>query len=874
MRLAILLVLLTAVIMPISAYADSEFVFKQLPGKLLEYTDGTLQVYVESGGLMVPTQITGLKTTSTDSSIIKIIGMEYTNKYITNIQIQALKPGTANIILAAPGFMSKEIPITVFNNNNFPTQIQMKITPNDFPVDGPRHGYIGIELLTTSGLPSKADNDTLIKFSTPNTDMIELKQKEVLIKKGEYFAMNEFNVLSSGEPIIFAETEGMKRISQFINIQEAAEPYKIQVYTYPSIFTSYSNPTAFLIIQLQDNDSIPIITEKDIHVSITTTNPDSSINTSGDFKEVLFSDDALIIESGSYWAATSFTTRPDLGDFTESDFQDYTISVSTDDYISTSTTITVIHERVGEGDTGQVKGGILLGDGPAEFSGVPFLTTGKKELIGVLYLEATVTVAETIFFLDPLSDTIFSTISGETTIPVMTKNDLEINIASSSLNTVNVVNPIVVKGGNSALVFGNTGTVVPKDCKIEFYVTDNDGVSTIIGDPYGPVKDSLGLTFETLIPKILAGTNFPIIGYLMESSTSSDGSTCYSGDVDESGRFGVSQFTEDTILTFSADELIEIDSAIIKQNQPFVLMDAKSKKIGSSTLQVRGSDLATSFVIQSHTTDPTKFALTFPSTTLPGTNALLALQVLDSGGNPVYAKKDIEITVVSNNESVIEIPDSLVIQKDDYRTIFEINTKAEGSSEIALLSENLPLAKFNLNVKGMKPILNMQIAGSGLVGESMTATLTVSYPGAGLTAEGMDVQWTVSGAEVLHQRSVTDDNGKAIIEMISHNPTTASIKASVSGIGISNAQSAASYTFEHPEGYVEIVESDSFGIGGLVIEKSQLIYIIVPGAIAGAFIVLKRTNRLEGITERLPLDGLGEKFEGIKDRVSEIRDRD
>ncbi len=218
MRLAILLVLLTAVIMPVSAYADSEFVFKLLPGKLLEYTDGTIQVFVESGGLMVPTKIIGLKTTSTDTSIVKIIEVEPANDYITNIQIQALKPGTANIVLAAPGFMSQEIPITVFNNNNFPTQIQMKITPNDFPVDGPRHGYIGIELLTTSGLPSKAENDTLIKFSTPNTDMIELKEKEVLIKKGEYFAIIEFNVLSSGEPIIFAETEGMKRISQFINI--------------------------------------------------------------------------------------------------------------------------------------------------------------------------------------------------------------------------------------------------------------------------------------------------------------------------------------------------------------------------------------------------------------------------------------------------------------------------------------------------------------------------------------------------------------------------------------------------------------------------------------------------------------------------------
>jgi len=457
----------------------------------------------------------------------------------------------------------------------------------------------------------------------------------------------------------------------------------------------------------------------------------------------------------------------------------------------------------------------------------------------------------------------------------MTKDDLELNIASSSLNTVNVENPIVKKGENSVLVFGNTGTVAPLDCSIEFYLTDNEGVQTIMGDPYGPVKDSLSLSFQTLIPKVLAETEFPVIGYLVEGS-SSDTSTCYGsvGDDDDSGRFGVTQFIEDTILTFSADELIEIDSAIIKQNQPFVLMDVKSKKIGSSTLQIRGSDLASSFSIQSHTTDPTSFALTFPSTTLPGTSALLALQVLDSGGNPVYAKEDIEIIVVSNNESVIEIPESLVIQKDEYRTIFEINTMAEGNSEIALLSENLPLAKFNLNVKGMKPILNMQIAGSGLVGQSMTATLTVSYPGVNLSADGMDVQWTVSGAEVLHQRSVTDDNGIAIIEMISHNPSTASIQAAVSGIGISNTQSVASYTFEHPEGYVEIVESDSFGIGGLIIEESQLIYIIVPGALAGTFLFLKRTNRLEGITERLPLGGLGEKFEEIKDRVSEIRERD
>ncbi len=877
MRLAVLLIVLAVGMMPISAYAESEFGVRQLPGKLLEYTDGTLQVFVESDGLMIPRGITGLKTTSTDSSIVKIVGIEPANEYITNIQIQALQPGTANIILAAPGFMSKEIPVTVFNNNNFPTQIQMKITPNNFPVDGPRNGYIGIELLTTSGLPTKAEKDTLIKFSTPNTDIIKLKEQEVLIKKGEYFAINEFEVLTSGEPIIFAETEGMKRISQFIKIQESAEPYKIQVYTYPSTFTSYSNPTAYLIIQLQDNDDVPVMAEKDIHVTITASNPKSGINTSNDFDEVLFGTNELVIESDSYWAVTSFTPRPDLGDFTDSDFQEYTISASTDDYMSTSTNIQVIHERIGGGVTGQIKGGILIGEGPAVFSDLPFLTTGKNELLGVVYLEATVTIIDQLDYLQPGSATVFASITDEVTLPVMASDDVELNIASSHLKTVNFVNPIVKQGTNSALVFGNTGTVAPTDCSIEYYLTDNEGITTINGQPFGPVQDAISLTVEPMIPKVLAGTEFPVIGFLMESGgTDGEGSSCYasSSEEEESGRFGVTHFTDDTILTFSANEYAEIEPAIVKQNQPFVLMTAKSNKIGSSSLQIRGSDLASQFSLQSHTTDPTSFVLTFPSTTLPDSSALLALQVLDSGGNPVYAKEDIEITVVSNNESVIEIPDRLVIQKDDYRTIFEIKTKGEGDSEIALLSEDLPLAKYDLNVKGIHPVLNMDISGSGLANEKMTATISVSYPGVSLSADGLNVDWVISGADVMHKQTKTDANGQASIELISNTPSTANIKAVVNGIGISNAETVSTYSFAYPEGYVEIVESDDSGLGGFAIDDSQLIYFIVPVAAVGAFFFLKRTNRLEGITERLPFDGLAEKFDGIKEKISEMRERD
>jgi hypothetical protein len=879
MKLAVLLTIVAIGMTPISANAASnEFGYKLLPEKLLEYTEGTLQIFVEVDNLMIPQEIVGLKATSSDSSIIKIIGMDVGNDFLTNIKIQALKPGEAKIALAAPGFTSKEISIKVYDNNNFPTQIQMKVTPNTFPVDGPKYGYIGVELLTTSGLPSKAETDTIIKFSTPNNDIIKLEKDEVLIKKGEYFALNQFTILGSGEPIIFAESEGMKKISSFIQIQEAAEPYKIQIYAYPSTFTSYSNPNGYLIIQLQDNDGVPVIAEKDISVSLTSTNPRTDINTSTNFDEVIFQTKDLKIEKGSYWAYTPFKPRPDLGGFTNSDFQTYTISASVDDYLSTSTPITVIHERVGGGDTGQVKGGILIGEGPAIFSPVPFLTTGKNELMGIVYLEATVPIIEQLDSLVPGSSTVFASITDEATIPVMTDKDVELNIASSNLNTVNFVNPIVKQGTNAAVVFGNTGTVAPKDCTMEFYLTDNEGVKTITGNPYGPVKDSLSLKIEPLIPKILAEADFPLLGYLNEAGSSGSGETsCYSSvgsdDEDENGRFGVTQFTKDAVLTFSADDYVDIESAIIKQNQPYALLSAKSNKVGTTTFESRGSDLQSTVSLVSHTTDPTSFGLSYAKSTLPGTTTLSVIQVLDSAGNPVYAKEDIEITLVSNNENVLKVPSNLVISKDDYRTFFEISTFSEGTSEIAILSEDLPLAKFDLNVKGIHPKLNMNIAGSGLVNEAMRATLSVSYPGVGLTAEELDVKWIVSNAEILNEQTKTNDKGQASIELISKNPTTTSIRAVVNGIGISNAEQVSSYTFAYPEGYVETKQDDSL-LGGIGLSNSNIIFFTIPGAAAGVFLFLKRTNRLEEITGRLPLGGLGEKFEEMKERISEMRERD
>jgi len=164
-------------VIPAQAQITSEFGYQLYPEKLLENTEGTLQVFVTSNDMMVPKQIESLKIVSSDNSIIQILGIEEGNdKFTKNVMIQAKKPGISSIVLAAPGFSSKEISLQVFNNNNYPTQILMKVTPEQFPIDGPKYGHIALELATTGGLPTLASEDMTIHLDTPNNDIIKLKK--------------------------------------------------------------------------------------------------------------------------------------------------------------------------------------------------------------------------------------------------------------------------------------------------------------------------------------------------------------------------------------------------------------------------------------------------------------------------------------------------------------------------------------------------------------------------------------------------------------------------------------------------------------------------------------------------------------------------
>ncbi|MCV0411576.1 hypothetical protein [Nitrosarchaeum sp.] len=849
-----LLVMCGVVVFPAYAQSTAQFGYQLHPEKLLENTEGTLQIFVTSNDMMIPRTVDNLKVISSDNSVIQIISVQENNiGYTKNVQIKAIKPGIANIALAAPGFTSKEITLEVFNNNNYPTQILMKVTPNDFPIDGPRFGYVSVELATTSGLPTVATEDIMIKIETPNNDIINIRNSEMVIKKGEYFAVSEFDIENSGDAIIFASADNMKKISQFIHVRKATDPLQVQLFVIPERYNSFSGGKGYAIVQLLDGSGFPVIAEEDIALKLGVENPDVSMNTSHDFEEIQFSSKELVIKKGEYSAYTTFTPRPNLGKFIDTNEQTLNMYVSTNNYLTKGSSIVITHDDVGS----------LEGEGPSVTTVLPFLTTGKKEIIAVTYFETDIEVSR------KTGSSTLGTSERElvsVTVPVMAKKDYEINFASSKSNTVNPINPIMKKGQNAVLVFGNTGTVSSK-VPISFYVTDTSGVKSLTANSIGPISDDLTLIVEPIVPKILAEHEFPVLAYLLESEEVEEGTTTSTIDEeeDEDGRIGVTTFIEDAVLTLSANNFVDAEPQIIKKNQPYVLFDLKSKEIGTTSLSFQAGQFGGTMSMTSTTTDPANIHMSFAKNLLTNTESLATIQLLDSVGNPVYAKKDVLIKIVSNNESVLKIPENVIIKKGEYFSTIKLESKNEGLIEVALLSEDLPLSKYELNIVDVSPVVSIELIGGMNWNERIEAKLSVAIPQIDTALDGFNVEWTILGGEILKIENITNNNGVASAHVLANDQDSVSISATVSGNGFSSSSINTHAEILNKPLAVTVEQKQWYEFN-----ESYMIIIAIPLSIVGALFVLNRIGRLDAITEKL---GIGEKFEEIKEKISNIRNR-
>jgi hypothetical protein len=244
--------------------------------------------------------------------------------------------------------------------------------------------------------------------------------------------------------------------------------------------------------------------------------------------------------------------------------------------------------------------------------------------------------------------------------------------------------------------------------------------------------------------------------------------------------------------------------------------------------------------------------------------------LLDSASNPVYAKKDIEIKLVSNNEEILQIPQELTIKNGEYFISFNLETSNEGEIELALLSEDFALSKYDINVVDITPVLSLNLIGDMNWNERIEAQLSVTIPEITTALDGFIVEWDVTGGEVMQFDEVTNSNGIAISNIIANDKDQVTISVIVSGNGLSSSSLSKTANILNIPIEELLTEESNTSEFGFSLDSTTIILIIIPVAIVGALFLLKRMDKLEMITDKIPI---GDKIEGIKERISDIRNR-
>lgn len=745
-----LVLVVMSILTPSLAYAaetNHEFGLRFIPSMIVQDREGMLQVFAKQGTSIVPDKIQGLTVTSLDSSILRVLSVKNNDSgFLTEVSLKGIKAGETKLFLAAPGFNSLELPVTVHGNVLHQEQLLVKVVPDTFSSDGPFRGLVSIELADVDGFPVRASEDVEILLSAANSNMLEVFEKNLVIKKGEYFTGSHFTIKDSGttgKTKIYASADGMEAKSNEITVDEQANEQELKLYLLQERVNTFTQGGAvghlIVLLQKDDSDEEPVIANKDITIKYKVTNDifsNQNISPNAVLGETV---GTMTIKKGSYWAHDTFTL---LG----GQSGEYLVTITSGDPLSLDTlTVEAVFydQKIPNSPSND-------GDRFVKFEGLPIVATGNKELIGILHLE------------------------DETGFPIVADKNLEITIDSSNKEFLSIDPVFLQHGSGAALVFAQVGLSIPDGVDASNFeinpvveVEDESATTTEI-EIFGPEEETHKLVVEPLIDKILANTEFPLVVYLTDDNE-------------------VTRFPKNTNFVSSPSEIFEIESKSILRGDDLIMLNTVANGHGTETLQFTVNDVDDAEVtLESQLLKPANIIIEHSDTIFTGTNDVFSIQLVNSQGLPVFATEDVEINFVINDESLLQAPSSATIKKGEYYTLFDVGPKAGGTTEISALSEGFPISTTNVQLKSLIPTLFLDTPELIENGDVFTAKIAANQDGNPLA--GMKVNWAIDGGILQLSDKKTSASGEAVASIIPTSDKKIKVQASVSSSYYSPAE--------------------------------------------------------------------------------------
>ena len=869
------------VIHPTMAQTESAFLlqFMAAPQKLIHDTDASLLIYaVDDKGNPLPIKIPTVSVTSSDPSVVKINNIsssQFDNS--VKVDIRAGKIGSAIITAAANGFLSSTVTLDVVGDAYKPEGLFVKAIPSSFAHFGPYRGYVSVQLRNFFNNTVPADEDIMINLSSSDPSVVALS-KQVVIKKGENFLFNEFEVRGSGITFLQAEVPGKWKESAKITVSQPKAPIQLKFYAAPQIAPALQGQFIYGFVQLQDANGVPVKADKDISVNIisdssdirggtgaikkgsTSTTIRLSVNTNNQCFDVgvdrapkneSFDPCVELVAVAKGFKSQSAlvelrkpVTRLDLSSDTRFDDPKY-IKV---DPVFFPTAINI------DSDQENIEPVVNM----------PILSDGTDQSIGVVQLMRFVDSNEDgIIDLKGINENGEPCPAAGTTCPVIPFTDLPILVESDDDFMMEIKSAVMEKGRSSSLVQASVG--------YEGGITQVASVAEFFGQTftqytlYGHTDIELAAEPLTGIPlaaepstsNIMARSDFPYLVYLKDS----EGMAAYSiGDMTLS--ITKSDIPEAEIgKSKTTTEILEIESGMIRKGSSTSLLQASSKGKGSSTLTVEGSikdmTLSTTNKITMDTQLPEKLGFFIPNIILGNAKYTVPLQVLDKNNFPIKTVNDVEILLVPSTRSIISAPESILLPKGEYYTTLLIEAKNDGKTEVTALANNFQSTKLDVQVTAPQPTVTLTPTVQVVkMNEKFTVTLDSKY--LEMPLRDLHVKWSSDKAALIDADESTNELGSAQANFIIKQESPFVVKAEISAPGYKtstftvNMQTAALEPREGAGTQIQTEQPSNTGPGD-ILAKSP--YFLILPVIGGVIFWLVKTERIS-----LPFDRLLERF--------------
>ena len=749
--------------------SDFELEYNILPEKI--HADDTilLEVYMIENGQVILNKIQDLKIESLDTSIIEITNFEETHEYKILVELKAITEGETSLYLFTEGTQAVEIPITV-NGNNLPKGISLDIFPDTFELDKNNQGILSVLLTDTSGDVTRADKDYQINISTTKPGIISLSDYTVIIPKGDFGFKQDFTVNNDGDITVTIKTNDMED-SELLTVDKATER-DVELTIIPEDISSANTSSGHMIAQLSSGGKL-IKATKDMTVffeiesssdaeTVNTSLPSNAINPSGYFQ----------IKKGQTYGHTLFSIQKGATD-------EYTITATLQD------PLTIVEATF---ETIDVE---LYGDEQIKFEPISVLADGKKQLVGILYLE------------------------DKNGHPVTANKNIVVTFTTSD-KSISVENSIIKKGFESSLVFGNIGYFIPDDTEIIPNFKNSEVVEL---DIQGFEESSVTVLTHTPTDHFLKGEEHWITIY-MEAS----------GDLFE--------IPDNQHFKISESEIFRVDKDRIETYPYFILVPITAIDVGDEDLVISSDKFETTISLSSTISKPDSLEMKYSDSLFTGIKDTFTIQVLDAQKLPVKINEDTEIKIFSSDPSIINFPKSITVSQKSSFISFDIIPETAGEVEISLVSEGLSIVTEELTIEDLTP--SIQITSSEIIDQGESFIVSILALQNGIPLRNTNIIWELEGGFSTMLEEKTGPTGEAVVSVISTADDLVKISATIDNGPFQSAHASKIIRINASSIEIPIVEEEDKSFKKPSIEGIDPIMFIIPALIGGVVIYMKK----------------------------------